>query len=419
MSVTGIGGIGKTRLAWELEKYLDGLVEPIWWHEGRSPAYGEGITFWALGEMVRRRAGLVETDDERTTRTKIAETVAAHVPELDERRWVEPALLTLLGIDAGAVDPAQLFGAWRMFFERLAATGTVVMVFEDLQWADPGLLDFIDALLEWSRSFPIFVLTLARPELLERRPDWGAGKRSFTSIFLEPLPAAAMRDLLAGLVAGLPDAAVTAIVERADGVPLYAVETVRMLLAEGKLAIQGGVYRPVGDLTTLAVPATLTALIASRLDGLEPHDRSLLCDAAVLGQSFTLAGLAAVSGIPEPELEPRLRALVRRELLTLETDPRSPERGQYASSRPWSGRSPTTRSPGATARAGTSPPPASSRASGPMRLRAPLPATTSPPTGTRPRGRRPTPSLFRPASRSGRLPSGPSRWAPMHRRSPS
>jgi class 3 adenylate cyclase/tetratricopeptide (TPR) repeat protein len=330
VSVTGIGGIGKTRLAWELEKYLDGLVGPIWRHEGRSPAYGEGITFWALGEMVRRRAGLVETDDERTTRTKIAETVAAHVPDPDERRWVEPALLTLLGIDAGAVDPAQLFGAWRMFFERLAATGTVVMVFEDLQWADPGLLDFIDALLEWSRSLPIFVLTLARPELLERRPDWGAGKRSFTSIFLEPLPAAAMRDLLAGLVPGLPDAAVTAIVERADGVPLYAVETVRMLLAEGKLALQGGVYRPVGDLTTLAVPATLTALIASRLDGLEPHDRSLLCDAAVLGQSFTLAALAAVSGLPEPELEPHLRSISRHELLALETDPRSPERGQYA-----------------------------------------------------------------------------------------
>ncbi len=150
------------------------------------------------------------------------------------------------------------------------------MVFEDLQWADPGLLDFIDHLLEWSRGFPIFVLTLARPELLERRPDWGAGKRSFTSIFLEPLPAAAMRELLAGLVPGLPEAAVTAIVERADGVPLYAVETVRMLLAEGRLALEGGVYRPVGDLATLAVPETLTALIASRLDGLEPTDRALL-----------------------------------------------------------------------------------------------------------------------------------------------
>jgi class 3 adenylate cyclase/tetratricopeptide (TPR) repeat protein len=330
VSVTGIGGIGKTRLAWELEKYLDGLIEPILWHEGRSPAYGEGITFWALGEMVRRRAGLVETDDERTTRTKVAETVARHVPEPEERRWIEPALLALLGVDTGAVDSAQLFGAWRMFFERLAATGTVVMVFEDLQWADPGLLDFIDTLFEWSRSFPIFVLTLARPELLERRPDWGAGKRSFTSIFLEPLTPGAIRDLLAGLVPGLPEAAVTAIVERADGVPLYAVETVRMLLAEGKLRLEGGSYRPIGDFATLAVPETLTALIASRLDGLPGADRSLLCDAAVLGQSFTLAALAAVSGAPGPELEPRLRALVRRELLALKTDPRSPERGQYA-----------------------------------------------------------------------------------------
>jgi len=329
VSVTGIGGIGKTRLAWELEKYLDGLVEPILWHEGRSPAYGEGITFWALGEMVRRRAGLVETDDERTTRTKIAETLAAHVPDRDERRWIESALLALLGIDTGAVDPEQLFAAWRTFFERLAATGTVVMVFGDLQWADPGLLDFVDHLLEWSRSVPICVVTLARPELLERRPDWGAGKRSFTSIFLETLPPAAMRALLEGLVPGLPSAAVRAIVERAGGVPLYAVETVRMLLTDGRLTLDGDVYRPVGDLTTLAVPETLTALIASRLDGLELADRSLLCDAAVLGQSFTLAGLAAVSGIDGVELEPRLRALVRRELLALQTDPRSPERGQY------------------------------------------------------------------------------------------
>ena len=329
VSVTGIGGIGKTRLAWELEKYLDGLVEPILWHEGRSPAYGEGITFWALGEMVRRRAGLVETDDERTTRTKIAETLATHVPDRDERRWIESALLALLGIDTDAVDSEQLFAAWRAFFERLAASGTVVMVFEDLQWADPGLLDFVDHLLEWSRSVPICVVTLARPELLERRPDWGAGKRSFSSIFLETLPPAAMRALLEGLVPGLPSAAVRAIVERAGGVPLYAVETVRMLLTDGRLTLDGDVYRPVGDLTTLAVPETLTALIASRLDGLELADRSLLCDAAVLGQSFTLAGLTAVSGIDGVELEPRLRALVRRELLALQTDPRSPERGQY------------------------------------------------------------------------------------------
>ena len=330
ISVIGPAGIGKTRLGWEFSKYRDGLIEPVWFHDGRSPAYGEGISFWALGEMVRERAGLGEGDNEQTTRTSIAATVADHIADDGERRWIEPALLALLGIDAGSVAPDELFAAWRTFFERLAATAPVVMVFEDFHYADSGLIDFVDHLLEWSRAVPIYVVTLARPDFLERRPEWGAGKRSFTSIFLEPLSEAAMGALLAGLVPGLPDAAGRAIIARADGIPLYAVETVRMLLTQGQLALEDGVYRPVGDLTSLAVPDTLTALIASRLDALPADDRALVSDAAVLGQSFTLAGLAAVSGLSEEELQPRLRSLVRREILTLETDARSPERGQFA-----------------------------------------------------------------------------------------
>ncbi len=330
VSVVGPAGIGKSRLAWEFLKYLDGLVETVWFHDGRSPAYGEGISFWALGEMVRRRAELLETDDEPTTRRKIAAAVASHVPDEAERRWIEPALLALFGIDTGAIGADQLFAAWRTFFERLAATAPVVMVFEDFQLADSGLLDFVDHLMEWSRGVPIYVVTLSRPELVDRRPDWGAGKRNFVSLFVDPLSEAAIRELLLGLVPGLPDSAVRAIVARADGIPLYAVETVRMLVAEGRLALQDGVYVPVGDLTTLAVPETLSALIASRLDGLAAEDRALVSDAAVIGQSFTLAGLAAVSGIDEAELEPRLRMLVRRELLAVQADPRSPERGQYA-----------------------------------------------------------------------------------------
>jgi len=281
------------------------------------------------GEMVRGRCGLLETDDAATTRSKVASTLAEHIGDEAERRWIEPALLALLGVATG-MGSEQLFGAWRTFFERFAATAPVVMVFEDHHHADTGLLDFVDHLLEWSRNVPIHVVTLSRPELLERRPDWGAGKRNFNSLYLEPLSESAMRALLAGLVPGLPEGAIKAIVSRADGMPLYAVETVRMLVAQGRLAVQDGIYRPVGDLTTLAVPETLTALIASRLDGLAPDDRALVFDAAVLGQSFTIAGLSAVSGIEPSTLEPRLRALVRRELLTLEADPRSPELGQYA-----------------------------------------------------------------------------------------
>jgi len=329
VSVIGPAGIGKTRLAWEFLKYVDGLADRVWWHDGRSPAYGDGISFWALGEMVRGRVGLLEADDERTTRARVAETLATHVPDAEERRWIEPALLALLGFESG-IAAEQLFAAWRTFFERLAASAPVVMVFEDLHNADTGLLDFIDHVLEWSKGVPIYVVTLARPDLLERRSDWGAGKRNFVSVYLEPLPEAAMRELLAGLVPGLPAAAVQAIVDRAGGIPLYAVETVRMLVAEGRLSLESGSYRPVGDLTSLAVPETLTALIASRLDRLAPEDRALVSDAAVLGQSFTLAALSAVSGVTAAEIEPRVGGLVRRELLTLQSDPRSPERGQYA-----------------------------------------------------------------------------------------
>ncbi|MFI5261239.1 MAG: adenylate/guanylate cyclase domain-containing protein [Candidatus Limnocylindrales bacterium] len=329
VSVIGPAGIGKSRLAWEFLKYVDGLSDLVWWHDGRSPAYGDGISFWALGEMVRVRCGLLETDDERTTRTKVAATLATHLPDEEERRWIEPALLALLGIGSGAATE-QLFGAWRTFFERLAAEAPVVLVFEDFHYADGGLIDFVDHLLEWSKNVPIYVLTLARPQLLDRRAEWGAGKRNFVSLYLEPLPEAAMRELLAGLVPGLPARAATAIVNRADGIPLYAVETVRMLVAEGRLVLEDGAYRPVGDLATLAVPETLTALIASRLDALDAADRAIVSDAAVLGQSFTVTALSAISSIAEAELEPRLLGLVKRELLVLDVDPRSPERGQFA-----------------------------------------------------------------------------------------
>ncbi len=331
VSVTGQGGIGKSRLAWEFLKYIDGLVEGVFWHHGRSPSYGSGITFWALGEMVRQRAGLAEGDDEATTRIRIAESVARWIADEQERRWIEAALLALLGVaDPPAGGQDRLFSAWRTFFERMATEDPVVMVFEDLQWADSGLLAFIDHLVDWSRGVPIYVVALARPELLETRPDWGAGKRNFTSLALEPLSPEAMQALLAGLVPGLAADAAARIIARADGVPLYAVEIVRMLVAEGSLEAAGGAYRPVGNLADLAVPETLHSLIAARLDGLDPADRALLQAASVLGHAFTVDGLAAVAALDAGDVERRLLSLVRRELVVRDVDPRSVERGQFA-----------------------------------------------------------------------------------------
>ncbi|MDP9468996.1 MAG: AAA family ATPase, partial [Chloroflexota bacterium] len=329
-TVIGQAGIGKSRLTWELEKYLDGVVDTVYWLEGRSPAYGEGISYWALVEMVRRRAGISEADDTATARPKLSAMLDEFITDADERGWIEPRIAGLLGLeDLPGEGRDELFSAWRTLFERIAAIAPAVLVFTDLQWADQGMLDFIEDLLRWTRTSPILVVAQARPELLERRPDFGSSVRSATRITLEPLTDGEMRGLLEGLVPGLPPAALKQIVERAEGIPLYAVETVRMLLDQQQLVAEAGSYRLAGDLATLGVPDTLQALIASRLDANQPEDRALLQDASVLGQSFTVEALAAVAGVDAAKLAEQLDRLVLRQLLIVEVDPRSPERGQY------------------------------------------------------------------------------------------
>ncbi|MGH2596710.1 MAG: adenylate/guanylate cyclase domain-containing protein [Actinomycetota bacterium] len=330
LSVTGIGGIGKSRLSWEFLKYIDGLIDSVWWHRGRCLSYGDGVTYWALSEMVRTRAGIAEEEAPASAAAKLRACVEEFIADPEERGWVEPRLAHLLGIEERTFSSRdELFAGWRLFFERIADRGPVVMVFEDLQWADDALLDFVDYLVEWAREHPLFVVTLARPELTERRSDWGVGKRRFTSLYLEPLSDDAIDELLQGMVPGLPDELRARIRDRAEGVPLYAVETVRMLLDRGLLVRAGDRFEPTEAIEQLDVPESLQGLIASRLDGLPPDERTLLQVGAVLGKTFTRNAIAALSGSPDERLDDVLGSLVRKELLSIQNDPRATDHGQY------------------------------------------------------------------------------------------
>jgi class 3 adenylate cyclase/tetratricopeptide (TPR) repeat protein len=323
VAIVGDAGSGKSRLLWEFFKYLDGIEEERYWHQGRCLSYGEGVAYWALAEMVRARARIQDEDDPSSAREKLRTAVETHVPDERERRLVEPRLAHLLRLeDRPDADRADLFSGWRLFFERMAGAYPVILAFEDLQWADSGLLDFVDYLLEWSADFPIFVITLGRPELLPRRPGW-------TPLNLAPLDPGTIATMLDGLVPGLPQELVEEIGRRSEGIPLYAVETIRMLQDRGILVQEGARYVVVGDVTDLEVPETLHALVASRLDGLSAAERSLLQDASVLGQSFTAAAAANVNGLREADVRDLLDDLVAKQILARDDDPRSPERGQY------------------------------------------------------------------------------------------
>ena len=325
VSVTGIAGIGKSRLAWEFFKYVDGVATRVRWHAGRCLAYGDGVTYWALAEMVRTRAGIVEAEGGEPALAKLRKALEDSIPDADERRWLEPRLAQLIGLqEPGATDRHDLFAAWRRFYERLSEQMPTVLVFEDMQWADPSLVEFIDYLLDWSRDHRIFVVTLGRAG--EAR---GGSRRGHTALHLEPLGSQAMEELITAVVPGLPRELVAQIMDRAEGVPLYAVETIRMLIDRGLLVREGLTYHPVGEIASLEVPDSLHTLIAARLDGLSVAERQLLKQGAVLGKTFTAAGLAAVSGRPLSEVDPILASLLRKEVLGVRADPRSPERGQY------------------------------------------------------------------------------------------
>ena len=331
--VAGPAGVGKSRLGWEFFKYIDGLKAEVWWHRGRCLSYGEGVAFWALAEMVRQRLGIAEEDPAEAAAGKLAEGLARYVADPAERGYVGVRLGRLVGVaaegDGGeALSREELFAGWRLFFERLAAENPVVLVVEDGQYADAGLLEFLDHLIDWVRDLPMYVLVLARPELGQARPGFGAG-RNRSMLTLDPLDAGSMDTLVEALVPGMPGPARAKITAQAQGIPLFAVETVRSLIDRDVVQPIEGSYRLVGEVGQLQVPDSLHALLAARLDALDPGVRRLMADAAVLGATFPAEALIAVSGQDEAVVRAALAELVRREVLSVSADPLSPERGSY------------------------------------------------------------------------------------------
>lgn len=331
--VSGPAGVGKSRLGWEFDKYIDGIADTVLWHRGRCLSYGEAVAFWALAEIVRQRFGIAEEDPTEVGSAKLQEGMVRFVNDATERDYAGVRLSRLLGVPYPSetkvvLSQDELFAGWRLFFERLAQVAPVVMLVEDVQHADASLLAFFEHLIDWTRGLSIFVVLFARPGLEALDSGYGVG-RNRSTFSLDPLDDASMAALVDSLVPGMPEAAREMITARAQGIPLFAVETVRSLIDQGVVRQEADFYRLVGDLGELSVPDSLHALLAARLDALPPEVRSLVADASVLGTSFPKEALVAVSGKEESLVQEGLSELVRRDVLQVFADPLSPERGAY------------------------------------------------------------------------------------------
>jgi class 3 adenylate cyclase/tetratricopeptide (TPR) repeat protein len=302
VTIVGEPGVGKSRLCAELFGYVEERPGLVRWRQGRCLPYGDGISFWALGEIVKAECGILESDTPAQAAAKLERALAEDDPE---RTWLLARLAPLVGAPAEPAGQEESFAAWRRFCEGLAAERTTVLVYEDLHWADPALLAFLEHLADWAEGVPLLLLCTARPELYERHPTFGANARNAQRINLAPLSDAETARLVSALLerAVLPAETQRALLERAGGNPLYAEEFVRLLADRGEL----------GD--GLDAPDSVHALIAARLDTLPAERKSLLQDASVLGKVFWAGALAAMGGRDRHEVELALHELARKELV--------------------------------------------------------------------------------------------------------
>jgi class 3 adenylate cyclase/tetratricopeptide (TPR) repeat protein len=281
VTLVGVPGIGKSRLVAELFQITEADPDLISWRQGRSLPYGERVSFWALGEIVKAHAGILESDDAATAEEKLAAMVETLGEDEREQEWLGRHTRPLVGLEgAERTEREEAFAAWRRLLEAAAEQRPLVLVFEDLHWADDGLLDFVDHLADWATTVPLLIVGTARPELLDRRPGWSGGKRNAFTLSIGALSDEETAQLLQRLLdrAVLDADAQQAVLQRAEGNPLYAEEYARMLAEQ-----EGG---------DLPLPETVQGLIAARIDGLAPAEKALLQDASVVGKVFWPGALA-------------------------------------------------------------------------------------------------------------------------------
>jgi class 3 adenylate cyclase/tetratricopeptide (TPR) repeat protein len=323
LTLVGEPGIGKSRLVYELMQVVESRPELIRWRQGRSLPYGEGGSFWALSEMVKAEAAILESDSPDQVVKKLHAVIQAVMPDEGEAGWVEGHLQTLVGVGEEAELVAErrkeAFAAWRRFLEALAHERPLVLVFEDLHSADDSMLDFVDHLVDWASGVPILVLATARPELFERRPGWGGGKPNVTTLAVAPLTDEETQRLIAALLQRplLPATTQSDLLARAGGNPLYAEQYVRMLAEHGSAE-------------QLPLPETVQGLIAARLDLLSGDEKRLIQDASVVGKVFWSGAVGAIAEAEPAQTEELLHALQRKEFVQRAQDSSVAGETEYA-----------------------------------------------------------------------------------------
>ena len=315
LTVLGGAGVGKSRLVWEFAGGFAGDVTVL---RGRCLPYGEGITYWPLAEIVRE----ITRAEGRDPGEQSASAIAARLAGEEKAELIVERLGNALGLGgAGGATSEETFWAVRRLFEALARAGPLVIVVDDLHWAESTFLDLIEHVAKFSRDFPILLVCIARPELLDTRPGWGGDKLKATSIFLEPLSEAECRELISNLLdrAPLPPAAESRIAGAAEGNPLFAEELVAMLVDDALLTREGDHWVASSDLSELPVPSTIHALLAARLEGLPADERAILMTAAIEGAVFHRGAVGELRPTLDTPLEDGLLALVSRDLIRPDT----------------------------------------------------------------------------------------------------